>query len=212
MGPEGGAGLPMCTGAGLWLFPQEAGQAAGVAVCCPLPGTEREPGQRGHMQPCACGQAAPIRARTLQWEGVAGTGGEGWPPRRAGLRARRCQRAHVRVRVGPARHRAGRRPPRGARGGSAVLISHGGAAAVHRGGGCRQADGRPPRPLHFIGVRHTPSSSSTGSHIHGSLPHGDPDARVGHTFPRKRVRSHRSSITLGVQGQPAPRRLRLRPS
>lgn len=70
MGPEGGAGLPMCTGAGLWLFPQEAGQAAGVAVCCPLPGTEREPGQRGHMQPCACGRAAPIRARTLQWEGV----------------------------------------------------------------------------------------------------------------------------------------------
>lgn len=81
MGPEGGAGLPVCIGAGLWLFPREAGQAAGVAVCGPLPGTEREPGQRGHIQLCACGRAAPIRARgtAVGGRGEAWTGG-GWPP------------------------------------------------------------------------------------------------------------------------------------
>lgn len=77
------------------------------------------------------------------------------------------------------------------------LIRHGWAAAARCGRRAQAGRGHPPRPPHFIRVRHTAASSSTGSCAHGSLPHGDPATCVGHTSdPQKWIRSRHSGLTL----------------
>lgn len=181
----------------------------GVAVCCPLPGVQ---GTRAEaMQPCACGQAAPIRARTLQWEGVAGTGRgrlaamEGRAARTQVPGARTCVSAWARQGTGgqgaasakgPGRLRSAdqswrgcRRPSRGLQAGRRAPST---ATALYWG------------QTHTIVLIH-------GLSHPGSLPPGTLALRVGH-IPRKAGQEPPQQHHTRCAGSARPRRLRLRPS